>query len=1216
MPDVVFHALRFQEFRRTLYLNLMGKDDHGRHRGYVLYGFKIGNATEYRIHVGPGALVTPWGTRFYWDVPEGQVIDLTTEIEAEGPTPAVIAITADLDPTSVDPAQQPGIDSKENTEPVELKAHRVSYNIADNNSPALRYDALHPVEMNDIQETVTSGKVDNWRKYGAQSSAGAEAGALGTYSVVLGYVIVGRNSEGNPPAALWEQGAGWADGVIVVTAKNPSEALEDILGHDPLLNITGPRLSLPVQNMNAAYEQSHTNNYDGDGLTTKTPIVTPKYGTPDPNDGSSPWNVNWLNHYRPPSFMRDGEPLLWQLRRLDYYLRLWMNRTGSQQLVHWIQDGNETGLSYQTPLDVMLRKFRGTATNNLNDITYPDNQPDANAPIFNHTLKSGVLPHEIPQGDEHETPFGDSHFRALGYLNNGIKLFAELYGFDIPRPILRAGELPEEGNVPGGLQYDDGPSGLRSQGPIEIDDVSFIRRPQQPELSEDTLESPYFVFPSFKEAFEELSQRTSSGPSGNLLRNPHFYNTADLSSRDTASPRPGADSPPHTSFVGWETDASGGWSVEYRNNGFEGRGLLLNSIAAGQYLRQDIAIDLGTAVRSGSEMRLGSAAVTLGVNASDGDAILVRVTGRDSNNDPVFTVTSPPIGDTPLELEDYAFSWNFKDNAALDAVETLRFELVAAPDNSGPVNLKIGGLWLGLGMPPKSAQYTGLNDWFEFMSREGGLRSKMRGPTVLDNHDIVRGTDYAEESWTNDQGIGGGDATLSGGSADPGYPARNSFLMPVADDIIEKLAVGVGENLLINPRMVQATPGEVSESDVPATGNFSQVAHPVWGWTCSVTNPARAWNFTRTPPDWGIVFGCTLDSGDSISQTLAGPDIPGQLYSQAGIVSAAATLDTGGEDLKLVITGGSWTCEKEIRGDAGVRTHTITFRVPVNTDSNSVMVSLVSEAAEAAIQVYGISVNPGLPRPPAARLESEFLPITGSGRHPMLGPLYMGVDEATAQQIRWLADPTEPMDGVNQRTAFDIAVMVVQAILSGSWTDHVQERVSVSGWSQRTVDIATGVLFDPGTYNPDLGVLMYFSTHGDWFARWSGDICSSRSWRGTGMQMEFHYDESTPAASKLVITDFGASGVSANRAAAPQSNEVIADGNWYTVISYDSAPHRWVRYKIEHVNGVFEMSSRLGYQSCEFASMGGETSLSIGQGFKFSGGEIPMDATEIPVIPV
>mgnify|MGYP006282072457 FL=1 len=454
MPNVVKHVFKFQEQRRTLFLNLATKDDFGRHRGVVLYGMQA-TPQGTSLQIGSGALYTHFGTKFYWDVPSDSLssIDFNTVLlsgnsvlDAGAATaeerPILVGLYAEVAP-SIDPGRQPQIEdlTEVDSGTIQFKA-RVIAASAETGQPLLNLRPIDPVGMDTEQLPQTDyARIDTTADNppaNRSPSGPANTESFQRAQIPLGYLIIGVDEFGVPPTSLGTGGV-WNDGIVYVPPDDPWSLLTDFLGHDVLFGrasqsgVAEPAVSLASVLQTPVGWETANGNFD------QVPFASPRFGTPAPGSDPDPWATgNWLSTYRAPNFLRDGESLVWQFRRLDYFLRLWMDRTGDQDLVRLIQDGQGSSLDRQAPLAQVLREFTGTESgDNQNTLTWPDDVIGDD----NQVLKSGKLLHALQDLANTSLSEGDHHRGAIYALDLGFwHLLVDILGFSLAgRPSLEIG---------------------------------------------------------------------------------------------------------------------------------------------------------------------------------------------------------------------------------------------------------------------------------------------------------------------------------------------------------------------------------------------------------------------------------------------------------------------------------------------------------------------------------------------------------------------------------------------------------------------------------------------------------------------------------------------------------------------------------------------------------------------------------------------------------
>lgn len=454
-PDKVKQTLKFGEERRTLWLNLHGKDAYGRHRGYVLYGMDVVPQSGTTVQVKPGAVYTPWGTRIYIEDPvvsANTLVDLSTvpnwNSNAGGnPLPHLIAIVLQL--AAFDPKNMASIDTlAEYQVSTSLVAKHVPVGMSDV-SPALNLDAVDPVLLGMTGRLPASNYPSLSDYTDADIKPATGATPLSLVEIPIAYVLVGVNPQSDAIPTSLATGSAWNPGISVVQCQNAFSMVADLLGLDPFAGRTGTRVT-PNAGTGTAADQVAGQQSSANISTAVAVMQSPKFGTAQPTStpATEPFNAdsdrsvwsgaNWLN-YRKPSFFRDGENFLWALRRLDYVLRLWLDRTGDQELITWLQDGAGGFYSNrrELQLDAILANFDGANGANNNNVSTFET-----AGSGSDVLQSGKVVHHISQTAPTVAGvtggIGDTYRTGLSALNIAFRhLLLDLLGLNISRANLR-----------------------------------------------------------------------------------------------------------------------------------------------------------------------------------------------------------------------------------------------------------------------------------------------------------------------------------------------------------------------------------------------------------------------------------------------------------------------------------------------------------------------------------------------------------------------------------------------------------------------------------------------------------------------------------------------------------------------------------------------------------------------------------------------------------
>ena len=468
----------------------------------------LGDATGRSLQVGPGAVYTPYGTKMFLDtiIPGLMSVSLanlsvdglnifTGGYAALNLRPIVVAIICNVNvyqnegsDDSANPvpvAQTIETDSAlQNTDLISFYARVVSWN-RDTVQPAMNLLPQSPIFMTLGEQLNGSSGQDIYNYIDTVGSAtqydtNPTTEALQFGEVLLGYVIIGFPSQstantltsgssftttdylttqtphldGYPtvpqnyvPAKLnlLSNTTQWAPGVSVVQIRNSWEQIEEMLGMDVLNG--GNSLAVHGSGASGVTAVSQTPGQFQLGTTpglTSPMTLSPQFGTAAVSGGAY---QSSYSSYRLPSFMRDGDSVLWVLRRLDYMLRLWMDRTGDQTLVTQIQDGGSLSDILMPPLLSILGSFDGSTslTTNLNTVDYTVSNAvyaTATSDLVNAVLKSGVIAHTDVQNPNINavlaTAYGDTHLGAIKALEIAIyNILTNLLGTSAKQSWLR-----------------------------------------------------------------------------------------------------------------------------------------------------------------------------------------------------------------------------------------------------------------------------------------------------------------------------------------------------------------------------------------------------------------------------------------------------------------------------------------------------------------------------------------------------------------------------------------------------------------------------------------------------------------------------------------------------------------------------------------------------------------------------------------------------------
>lgn len=946
------HVFRYQEYRRTQFLNTMSKDDLGRHRGGVLYGMKlipkIGNA----IHVDAGALYTPYGTKIFWDVraddlPSSGVVSLGDLTNTEGDSiwtdvtlrPHIIAVVAEL-PTDTDTGAQLPIESDSDlagaTPPVTFKAFVASYR-QDTARPGFDLFAKHPVELGSpggpgtwnpvdagysdqalrtvdpLVDPITAGAI---RGEGAGSAKDA---AVKFNQILIGYIIVG-GIDGSTPNTVATVNDVWADGITYVPVMNPWQTLQSLLGFDPLMGRTAGLVDGGVADAldpnTGALSQSAVSRKMATGATgfSGAPLGVPRFGTPLATVAG--FDPTWST-YRFPNFVRDGDSILETLRRMDYLLRLWMDKTGDQGLIRSAQDGVTGYLSRFSPLDALLYQMDGLDTvTNLNTANWgSDNDLPLNVSsdpfyvavatvgagtdIDNHVLKSGVMLHKPSLLDITAMQgAGDSHRQAIRALDwSMFHMLEDVLGVSFKRSYLRlegpwsAGVMNDWADLPAGLPVDNtGEADVQSGFPLRP--TIFVDGAGLPGMVAADF-NVYLGTEKIKEAVEAVAKRSSQNAGPNLLKNSIFAKTGPVAN-------PGSP-------LNWVVDAGTTWQIIPATGG-DGTARRFNATLTGTTGRLHQTINLtsnpellGAILDSGvlsisvSMAQLSAGVVYVGLKLSDvGSADLLAVGGyvkqtgasvSDGYTSFTFALKFP-------EMRDTAGAATAERGILMAAVKYLSIEVL---NLDGAVKVvDIAGAHLGAGMPPLLPMAN--QDYYEFLSRDGGVDSAMRGPLEMGNQDINDVKDLTVNGFSNIETPVGGMIEFIGAAAPQrwllcdgsvhvgaAYPLLYALLQSVpGDPFTQAPAGGCVEASFTDALGGGATPGDITGSSLVIGDITSRLAPGSRGYTDVPV--IQVVNREGAPPSVQPTFSVTVSP----------------------VVLSGGTVTSGGEITAIsILTGGS-----------------------------------------------------------------------------------------------------------------------------------------------------------------------------------------------------------------------------------------------------------------------------------------------------------------------
>ncbi len=743
MVDAVRHTLRFQDQRTSKNLNAHTKDLFGRHRGHVLYGMQATITGLNTIRINAGAIYTPLGTHFYWDVyssPAVATINLAAALNlatlAAAERPAVVALIAQVSLAS--PSTPFALESvaQISAQTIQFSARVVSVSRA-TGQPTLSLNPLSPVDLN-VSQPLTGGThyVHTWdatEPSGAAVQAPvattAELGSLQNNEVLLGYIVVGSpEADAGGASALpttYGVGAGpytWAPGIAYVPALNPHEAVADLLGLDPMLGRVADRVvsgRAPGGAGNRGLTQTTTADRIGSGGTVSDAgfaETAPKFGSTAPTaSATSPWASTWAT-YRWPSFLRDGDSFLMALKRMDYVLRLWMNRTGDQKLVQLTQDtriDNEATagpLNYQATLAQLLRHFDGTkvAASGISKNSNTMGWGTVAVPVVDATANGHVLVDGVVTHDPATAGAGDSHFSAIQGLDSAVfHILRDVIGFGATnRAFPTKADLRDDSTaIDAGVRthFADGPVNFQNQ--LTNTTVAAARG-----TAAGAAVLPYLTTESLYDAVAKLAHRTMHGPSENMLIDANFALTSD------------------NTVLSWQL--GGGASIAGKSNvndGANGLELAIDGTGAG-HLQQLIFVR-PSADANGNNAFAGQLRSFCG--------IIMPIAGTATASTATVSIEFTTAGGTlvtgssvsqVIALTAAIEPIPFSISGICDSGAAVGMRVRVAFNTPGAATVRVYGTWAGTGTPPAP---TTNRRAYEYLSRQGGSYAAMRGPLHL-----------------------------------------------------------------------------------------------------------------------------------------------------------------------------------------------------------------------------------------------------------------------------------------------------------------------------------------------------------------------------------------------------------------------------------------------------------------------------------------------------
>ena len=416
-------TFKYRDPRETRLLNQASKDQYGRQRNHVLYGFDWGPSGTNRnqILLGRGAIYTQDGVKIFFD----DTALLSTLIPSQGltngltdqfPFPKNIIIGIQHNYVASATAQ-------------DAKLVMIEVRTAQGDQePAYYLQEINTITL----VPMSSELVDPDRKaynglYDMNIGGGSPATStnvalhktdnsiLNNVTPILKVRIQQIHNGGTAvtPAYLFTSTGALTEGVEIVRYKNAWQQVNDLIGlnvFEPLIESDQNAIGDLHYPTSSRHSQAFVKNIStGGSLPTNemhTPTQHPLFGSFDPNGPT-----NYAD-YRFASFLMDGRSILEGMKRLDSWIRLLVNRTGEDSLVD--------------------------LTDSLTELKQVVDQGLTGDPIVygaNFMLQDGNIFHDGTANT------GDSHRRALHFLDNAVSYICNRLGMT---PLMTRGEIASD----------------------------------------------------------------------------------------------------------------------------------------------------------------------------------------------------------------------------------------------------------------------------------------------------------------------------------------------------------------------------------------------------------------------------------------------------------------------------------------------------------------------------------------------------------------------------------------------------------------------------------------------------------------------------------------------------------------------------------------------------------------------------------------------------
>lgn len=407
-------TFRYRDPRETRLLNQASKDQYGRQRNHVLYGFEweANPSNRNQIILGRGAIYTQDGVKIFFDDEQSFIIPVidpligltggTAGID-DFPYPKTIIVGIEHNFTPSISSKEAKIvlievrDSQKDQEPAYYIKEINTITLTPLDSELIDADRL---AYNGLYDTKPSGVITTVAKIASQKLSNSIPNNI-TPILKVRIQQLHINPGVSIPPYLFTAGGLLEDGVIITRYKNVWNQVNDLLG----VNVFEPLIE---DDQNALHDLNYpSNNRSAQGFVKNSavtlPLVEQHTPTQHPLFGSFDSNIthNYAG-YRFSNFLMDGKSIIEGMKRLDSWMRLLVNRTGEQSLVDLVNSLDE-----------------------LDDIVDQGTTGDPIVYGTNFMLKSGTIHHVDPGNG---ATYGDTHRRALHFLDNCVKFISTRLG--------------------------------------------------------------------------------------------------------------------------------------------------------------------------------------------------------------------------------------------------------------------------------------------------------------------------------------------------------------------------------------------------------------------------------------------------------------------------------------------------------------------------------------------------------------------------------------------------------------------------------------------------------------------------------------------------------------------------------------------------------------------------------------------------------------------